>query len=211
MENLNKKAVASAIKCSRPTTAEVDQALTALATGAVEFETSEAGVSHLMLMHFGFEFNNAGEVTKRGFAFYEMVGDAIEKATDPEGKSVRHFRDVYYLGLHTAKREKAKRANPSISDKDLKKVKYPNPSTKFDRIKSLAKQAVEGNLVLGTPKQLSPRDRALRDSHPRWAEYAKMETLTTQDKKIMDALAAVIRACGHDPQKVDLKALGLKK
>ena len=51
----------------------------------------------------------------------------------------------------------------------------------------------------------------MENSGRRILHLQKLEELTDREMKIMKALDAVIRACGHDPQKVDLKALGLKK
>jgi len=213
MENVNKKTVASAIKCSRPTTVEVNEALDNYASVVSDFDTSGETLCMVLLKHFGYVMAESGKVTEHGYAWFNQVGNAIQTATDPDGKSLRKFRDTLYVNLHERSRAKAKLKNPSISDKELKAVKYPNVSNRFEQIKVIAREIVEGKRIAGQKggNKKTLTELAIRDAHPIWARFAREEELTEREAKIMKAADALIRACGHDPQKVDLKALGLKK
>jgi hypothetical protein len=216
MENQT-KVVADSKATSVPSMNTVIAELEGFASKAVDFDTAAESVSVTLLEYFGYQFNTEKtkvlEASKKdAYPWFNQVGDAIQKATDDNGKDLRKFRDTLYLALHVQAKAKAKAINPSITDEALKKVKYTNPSNRFDQIKSVAKGIVEGSRRLGKRgADRSVTELALRDCHPAWARLAKLEELTDREMKIMKALDAVIRACGHDPQKVDLKALGLKK
>lgn len=195
MENIT-KAVASSKKL---TFADVKSQIVECASATVGADASELSLALVINDFFG---------AKKGAHNWYAV-ENVDKATDDAGKLIKKVRDELYVALHTKARARAE--TEGVRGDKLKKVKYSNPSTVWNRIKGKAKESIEGTLRLGSPKELSPADRALRDIHPRWSEYARMEALTDRDKRVMDALANVIKAIGHDPQKVDLKALGLKK
>lgn len=195
MENIT-KAVASSKKL---TFADVQSQIVQCASDNVNADASELSLALVINDFFG---------AKKGAHNWYAV-ENVDKATDEAGKLIKKVRDELYIALHTKARARAEAEG--VRGEKLKKVKYSNTSTVWARVKSKAKEQIEGTLRLGNAKELSPADRALRDIHPRWSEYARMEVLTERDKKVMDALANVIKAIGHDPQKVDLKALGLKK
>jgi len=213
MENQSKKVIADAVECSRPTTVEVNEALGNYASVVSDFDSAGETLCGVLLKHFGYVITESGEVTEHGYAWFNQVGDSIQKATDPDGKALKKFRDILYVSLHEKARAKAKLKNPNISDAELKKVKYSNASNRFEQIKAIAREIVEGKRLPGkggSPKK-TLTELAIRDGHPIWARFAREEELTDREMKIMKAADALIRACGHDPQKVDLKALGLKK
>ena len=134
--------------------------------------------------------------------YYEIPWYEISNAkdaTDDVGKELwTKFQKPFYTALDTAYQEK-------------KGKPYSNKSTVWGRVKAMAKELREGKRQVGQRKELSPEERILRDVWPRWAEFAKMEELSARQKDILDKANALIRAIGHDPQKVDLKALGLRK
>ena len=195
MENIQ-KAVASSKKL---TFADVQAQIAETASATVGADVSELSLALVIN-----DFFNA----KKGAHNWYAV-ENVDKATDEGGKLIKKVRDELYNALHIKARARAEAEG--VTGEKLKKVKYSNPSTVWTRVKGKAKDRIEGTLRLGTKADLTPSERAIRDTHPRWAEYARMESLTDRDKKVMDALASVIKACGHDTQKVDLKALGLKK
>jgi len=195
MENQT-KAVASSKKL---TFADVQSQIVETASATVGADASELSLALVINDFFG---------AKKGAHNWYAV-ENVDKATDDGGKLIKKVRDELYTALHTKARVRAEAEG--VRGEKLKKVRYTNPSTVWNRIKGKAKEQIEGTLLLGERKDFTPSERTLRDTHPRWAEYARMDSLTVSDKKVMDALAGVIRACGHDPQKVDLKALGLKK
>ena len=129
--------------------------------------------------------------------WYEISN--AKDATDDLGKELwTKFQKPFYKALDDA--YTARKGKP-----------YSNKSTVWGRVKAMAKELREGTKQLGQRKELSPEERILRDVWPRWAEFAKMEELTARQKDILDKAYALIKAIGHDPQKVDLKALGLRK
>ena len=195
MENVT-KAVASSKKL---TFADVQAQIAETASATVGADVSELSLALVINDFFG---------AKKGAHNWYAV-ENVDKATDDAGKLIKKVRDELYNALHI--KAKARAEAEGVTGEKLKKVKYSNPSTVWNRVKGKAKDRIEGVTRLGTAKEFTPSERTLRDTHPRWAEYARMESLTDRDKKVMDALAGVIKACGHDPQKVDLKALGLKK
>ena len=195
MENQS-KAVASSKKL---TFADVQSQIVQCATDTVSADASELSLALVINDFFG---------AKKGAHNWYAV-ENVDKATDDAGKLIKKVRDELYIALHTKARSRAEAEG--VRGEKLKKVKYSNPSTVWNRVKGKAKDSIEGTLRLGEKKDFTPTERTIRDIHPRWAEFARAEELTTRESKIMDALAGVIKACGYDPQKVDLKALGLKK
>ena len=180
MENIT-KAVASSKK---PTASVIASSFKAIAESIVAGDLSVATVADSLCAYYGdvrwFDVTNAKD------------------ATDDLGKELwNKFQKPFYTALDIA--YKAKKGKP-----------YPNKSTVWSRIKGAGKELKDGTSRLGTPKQLTPEERMLRDVYPRWAEFAKLEALTVRQKDILDKAHALIKAIGHDPQKVDLKALGLK-
>lgn len=195
MENIQ-KAVASSKKL---TFADVQSQIVETASATVGADASELSLALVVNDFFG---------AKKGAHNWYAV-ENVDKATDDAGKLIKKVRDELYNALHV--KAKARAEAEGVTGEKLKKVKYSNPSTVWNRIKGKAKDSIEGTLRLGSKTDFTPTERTIRDIHPRWAEFARAEELTDREMKIMKALDEVIRACGHDPQKVDLKALGLKK
>ena len=195
MENQS-KAVAS---LKKPTFADVQSVIVETASATVGADASELSLALVCNRFFG---------AKKGAHNWYAV-ENVDKATDDDGKLIKKVRDELYNALHV--KAKARAEAEGVTGEKLKKVKYSNPSTVWNRIKGKAKEEIEGTLRLGEKKDFTPTERTIRDIHPRWSEFARAEELTDREMKIMQALDAVIRVCGHDPQKVDLKALGLKK
>lgn len=181
MENIS-KAVASSKK---PTASAIAGSFKAVAESIVAGDLSVATVADSLCAYYGdvrwFDIANARE------------------ATDEVGKELwNKFQKPFYTALDSAYKAKMGR-------------EYPNKSVVWGRIKSAGKDKIDGTRRLGNPADRTPEQRMLIAIHPRWAEYAKMEALTVRQKDILDKTSALIKAIGHDPQKVDLKALGLKK
>lgn len=130
-------------------------------------------------------------------AWYEISN--AKDATEGDGKELwTKFQKPFYKALDDA--YTAKKGKP-----------YSNKSTVWARIKATAKQLREGTKQVGQRKEKSPEERLLVAVQPRWSEYARMEAQTKRQAEIQDLLSQLILKIGHDPQKVDLKKLGLTK
>lgn len=187
MENVN-KAVASSKK---PTAKAVQDALIANAEIAISSTLSDDDTAEQLNKFFGCLDKTSG------FKWYDVKN--AKDSTDPEEKGLwTKFQSPYYKALRSAFKAK--------TGKDLS-----NPSTYWARIKNAGRALAEGVRAPNSGKEKTPEERLLVATHPRWAEYARMEEMTPRQVEIQDLLAQVIFKIGHDPQKVDLVKLGLKK
>lgn len=187
MENLN-DVVANTKK---PTAKAVQDALVANAEIAVSSTLSDEDTAKILNLFYGCKDKASG------FKWYE-VKNAKDSTKEKEKELWVKFQNPYYKALRTAFKTK--------TGKDLS-----NPSTYWLRIKNAGKGLVEGTRKLGKGADKTPEDRLLIATHPRWAEYARLEEPTHRQAEIQDLLSQLIFKIGHDPQKVDLVKLGLKK
>lgn len=187
MENLN-DVVANTKK---PTAKAVQDALVANAEIAVSSTLSDEDTAKILNLFYGCKDKASG------FKWYE-VKNAKDSTEEKEKELWVKFQNPYYKALRTAFKTK--------TGKDLS-----NPSTYWLRIKNAGKGLVEGTRKLGKGADKTPEDRLLIATHPRWAEYARLEEPTHRQTEIQDLLSQLIFKIGHDPQKVDLVKLGLKK
>jgi len=187
MENLNKTVAVS----KKPTAKAVQDALVANAEIAISSTLSDDDTASALNMFYGCKDKVSG------FKWYDVKN--AKDSTDPEEKELwTKFQNPYYKALRTAFKNK--------TGKDLS-----NPSTYWARIKNAGRAIAEGVRKPGKGADKTPEDRLLIATHPRWAEYARMEAQTKRQAEIQDLLSQLIFKIGHDPQKVDLVKLGLKK
>lgn len=181
MENISKTVAVS----KKPTAQAVIESLTQAADLGVQSAMSDDTAALNLNAYFP------------GFKWYDVKN--AKDSTDPVEKELwTKFQNPYYKALRA-------------SYKQRKGKELTNASTYWGRIKSAGKAFAEGTRVVGQRTDKTPEERLLVVAHPRWAEFARMEAQTKRQAEIQDLLSQLILKIGHDPQKVDLVKLGLKK
>ena len=194
MENID-KLLSSAKK---PTLASVIEQAKSVATMSADANVSERSLGLLINKHLE---TQAGDPEK----WYEYVD--IDKATEGPKKTVRQIQKAFYDSLHVRAKERAKM--DGASEAQVKKTKYPNPSTPWDRVKRHAKADIEGFNRLGERKDYSYKEKAIKALWPVWNQIATAVNTTHEDLAFQKDLAEFLQKhSGKTAQQIKVNELG---
>jgi len=182
----------------KPTMASVLEQAKSVASLSADADLSEKGLG--MLVNKFFSTQKADQEK-----WYDYTD--LDKATDGPKKQVRQIQKAFYDALHVRAKEKAKMAG--ASDAQVKKTKYSNPSTVWDRVKRHAKSDVEGFSRLGERKEYSYKEKAIKALWPVWNQIATAVNTTHEDLEFQKDLAIFLQKhSGKSPQHIKVNELG---
>jgi len=194
MENIETLLAAS----KKPSLNAVIEQAKSVASLSADADMSEQGLGLLINKHLG---TTKLDTTK----WYEYTD--LDKATEGPKKAVRQIQKAFYDALHIRAKEKAKMAGKS--DEQVKKTKYSNPSTVWDRVKRHAKADIEGFNRLGERKEYSYKDKVIRGLWPVWNQIAKATNTTHEDMELQKRVAAFLQEIsGKTAQSIKIDELG---
>lgn len=182
----------------KPTIASVLEQAKSVASLSADADMSEKGLGMLVNKFFG---TQKGDPDK----WYEYTD--LDKATEGPKKQVRQIQKTFYDALHVRAKEKAKMAG--ASDAQVKKTKYSNPSTVWDRVKRHAKAEIEGFNRLGERKEYSYKDKVIKGLWPVWNQIATATNTTHEDLELQKKVAEFLQeVSGKIAQQIKINELG---
>ena len=182
----------------KPTLESVIAQAKSVASLSADADMSEKGLGMLVNKHLG---------TKKADQekWYEYTD--LDKATEGPKKTVRQIQKAFYDALHVRAKEKAKMAG--ASDAQVKKTKYSNPSTVWDRVKRHAKAEIEGFNRLGERKEYSYKDKVIKALWPVWNQIATATSTTHEDLELQKEVATFLQeVSGKTAQHIKINELG---
>jgi len=182
----------------KPTLASVLEQAKSVASLSADADMSEQGLGLLVNKLFA---TQASDPEK----WYEYTD--LDKATDGPKKQVRQIQKTFYDALHLRAKEKAKMAG--ATDDQVKKTRYSNPSTPWDRVKRHAKAGIEGFSRLGERKEYSYKDKVIKGLWPVWNQIATATNTTHEDLELQKKVAAFLQEIsGRTAQHIKINELG---
>lgn len=182
----------------KPTIASVIEQAKSVASLSADADMSEQGLGLLVNKFFGTEKADQEK-------WYDYTN--LDKATEGPKKQVRQIQKAFYDALHIRAKEKAKMAGKT--DEQVKKTKYSNPSTPWDRVKRHAKAGIEGFSRLGERKEYSYKEKAIKALWPVWNQIATAVNTTHEDLAFQKDLAEFLQKhSGKTAQQINVNKLG---
>ena len=182
----------------KPTIASVLEQAKSVASLSADADMSEKGLGLLVNKFFGTEKADQEK-------WYDYTD--LDKATEGPKKQVRQIQKTFYDALHIRAKEKAKMAG--ASEDQVKKTRYSNPSTVWDRVKRHAKADIEGGARLGERKEYSYKDKVIRGLWPVWNQIAKATNTTHEDLTLQKKVATFLQeVSGKTAQSIKIDELG---